>query len=92
MSNQLRLLKSNNAKEYWNIINKSIESKKTYCKISAEVFGDYFKTLMSGPENDTNVNNNTSPTTNNYINELFSEEEVLKSIKSLKTINHMVLT
>ena len=48
---KLKNLKSNNPKEYWSILNKSIEGKQAVSKISIECFANHFKKL--GEVNDS---------------------------------------
>ena len=55
---KLRLLKSNNAKEYWKIINGT-NQKETTQKLSIDVLKDHFKQL--------NYANNNNPENQNII-------------------------
>ena len=43
LNKKIHYIRSNNAKEYWKLINKSTEGKQEYSKISLQAFLDHFK-------------------------------------------------
>ena len=43
LNKKIRYLRSDNAKEYWKLLNKSTEAKQEGIKLSSEVFLEHFK-------------------------------------------------
>ena len=80
---KLKTLKSNNSKEYWNIMNQN-KKKVKMGNISLGTFQNFFRELS---KNDTKTRE-TLPTnnhnTNETINEAFTKKEICKHITSLK--------
>lgn len=86
LSKKLRNLKSNNAKQYWDIINKSDEGQKYMADLSMKTFCEHFKKLSNDDscEDTEKVYPNIQPNDNLELNNLFTKEEVVKVIKKLK--------
>ena len=88
LNEKIRTLRSNNSKEYWNLLNKSTEGKQSVSKICLDTFMDHFKKLNQA--NTTNVDEtNTVPSAsdnehNSILNELFTFDEIQKRIRKLK--------
>ena len=86
-NNKLRVLKSNNSKDYWNFLNKANSSKKEGCDIMIETLKEHFQKISNKPENatddefDINIGNSTI---NEEINGDFTFEEIKAIIKKLK--------
>ena len=86
---KLKNLKSSNPKEYWNILNKSIESKQTISKISLECFKKHFQKLEEPddttsdevPFNPHDVNHSI----NEELNKDFTAVEIKLLISNLKS-------
>ena len=87
---KLRVLKSNNSKEYWNLLNKFSSKKNALAEIDLEIFREHFKKI-SNKETDLQDNNIDYSTynadigsINEDINMDFTYEEVKKLICKLK--------
>ena len=88
MLKELRNLKSNNSKEYWQILNRG--KKKTQPNIPTESLFEYFKELNSTPNE--NENSIFSPNIDPYdvncvnkdLNQKITQKEILDCIKRLK--------
>ena len=88
MSKELRNLKSNNPKEYWQILNRG--KKKTQPNIPTESLFEYFKELNSTPSE--NENSTFSPNIDPYdvncvtkdLNQKITQKEIIDCIKRLK--------
>ena len=94
LNKKIRYLRSNNAKEYWKLINKSTEGKQEYSKIALQTFLDHFKKLSQNPDHDVPSNctvvdsHRLKPVAmeqeDNCLNELFCEGEINDNINKLK--------
>ena len=86
LNKKLRNLKSNNAKQYWDIINKSDEGKKHMNDLSTKIFFEHFKKLSYDSENGDEGNEcpDVQSNDNSELNIVFTKEEVKKVIKKLK--------
>ena len=94
LNKKMRYLRSNNAKEYWKLINKSTEGKQEYSKISMQAFLDHFKKLSQIPDQDTSldcpkvasqmIKPVAADQENICLNEIFCEAEINDNIKKLK--------
>ena len=51
LNSKLKSMKNSNPREYWKILNASVEGKKTLEKISLEAFFDHFRKLSCTPPN-----------------------------------------
>ena len=88
LNKKIRYLRSNNAKEYWKLLNKSTEAKKEGIKLSLEVFLEHFKNLneapllQEGPDAGDNPDlvteniTNDSDEINEHINAIFTSDEI----------------
>ena len=90
-ASRLRSAKSNNPKEYWNIINNTKVGEKYKCNISKEIFLDHFrklneKTRIQRPQDDENINIDqlNKDLNNELINCRIDSTEVSRAIKNLK--------
>ena len=85
LAKKLRLLKSNNAKEYRQIINGT-NQKETTQKLSLYVLKDHFKKLNcannNNPENRNIIYN--SEKVHEFLDKPFTEEEIQRLIRKLK--------
>ena len=85
MAKKLRLLKSNNSKEYWQI-NNGTNQKETTPKLSIDVLKDHFKQLNydnnNNPENQ-NITYNTEEV-NEFLVKPFTEVEIRRLTRKLK--------
>ena len=84
---RLRVLKSNNPKEYWNFVNK-VSNKNDKHNISVEILKEHFKKIST--VNNDDVDNVTSidigsDSVNEQINIQFSLKEIKCVIKKLKS-------
>ena len=94
LNQKIRHLCSNNAKEYWKLINKSTEGKQEYAKISLQAFLNHFKNLSKNPEQDvssycpmvdSHVHKSEAVEQEyNCLNDLFCEDEMKENIKKFK--------
>lgn len=88
---KIRILKSKNPKEFWEVINKGNSNKRESVinKISCEVFAEHFKELNKVNGEDTSTEEGegsicSEETCNEVLNSLFTEEEIEKCIHKLK--------
>ena len=85
---KIRNLKSNNSKEYWNLINRSSQSKKIMLDLSLEVFSDHFKKLSTVDKEDENEKDKLTEVDKDSIDQElnvdFTLEEIQKLIKQLR--------
>ena len=82
---KLRVLKSKNPKEYWNIINGASGSSVKLAQIKCEVFAKPFKSLNENHDGNTTVEfDKVSTTDNSPLNIPFDEEEIRKCVNKLK--------
>ena len=83
LHNKIRVFKSNNVKEYWNLLNKYTKKSQNNCEIELEVLREHFKKISNTVENNTeNIDLNACNSSNNEdINVLFTAEEVKKIVK-----------
>ena len=79
---KIRNLKSENPRDYWNIINKKNNSK-TNAKVSLELFKEHFENLNYSHDNQ-NVHTLEFNDSDPLINDPFTIEEVTKLIAKLK--------
>ena len=94
LNKKICYLRSNNAKEYWKLINKSTEGKQEYSRISMQAFLDHFKKLSQIPDQDASldcpkvdsqmIKPVAAEQENNCLDELFCEAEINDNIKKLK--------
>ena len=87
LNQKIRTLKSNNSKEYWNLINKSTEGKTAYSKICIQTFMDHFKELnksntIASDLEELQLQNSSNE--NSVLNDPFEFSEILNNIKKLK--------
>ena len=54
LNNKIRVLKKNNSREYWLLLQKSIESKRTASKITLQAFLEHFRKLNEAKDKDQN--------------------------------------
>ena len=86
---KIRSLKNSSPKEYWNIINKSTESKQIISNISTQTFMEHFKKLGiahqpmvgQGGEFDPRLINHS---VNDNLNVHFTTDEIVKLVNKLK--------
>ena len=82
---RIKVLKSNNAKEYWSILNKDDSGAKGVSKISLEIFAEHFKKL-SNIQGGVNDNTDTDPRNINHsINETLNREFCVDEIVHKQT-------
>ena len=94
LNKKIRYLRSNNAKEYWKLINKSTEGKQEYSNIALQTFLDHFEKLSQNPDHDVPSNCTVVDShrlksvameqEDNCLNELFCEGEINDNINKLK--------
>ena len=86
LNQKLKSLKSNNPKEFWNIINEEeYNLQKKQDNIDITTFADHFKQMnVQNPNDKFTFNVNDIPNNNSEINNPFTETEVEKEIKNLK--------
>ena len=86
MNQKLKSLKSNNPKEFWNIINKEeYNLQKKQDNIDKTTFADNFREMNAqNPNNKFTFDVNDILNNNSEINNPFTETEVAKEIKNLK--------
>ena len=97
LNKKIRYLRSNNAKEYWKLLNKSTEAKKKEgIKLSLGVFLEHFKKLNEapllheGPDAGDNPDlvteniTNDSDEINEHLNAIFTSDEITANIHRLK--------
>ena len=84
LGKKIRFLRSQNRKDYWDLLNKSAEGKKIYSKICLETFLDHFKKLNEAPAGTEDFILPDMPNENEFLNKYFEPEEILKRIRSLK--------
>ena len=86
---KLRNLKSCNPKEYWSILNKSVEGKQAIAKISIESFAEHFRKLGETDNDDNNESafkpQNIEHSINDELNKDFSVNEIQMLITKLKS-------
>ena len=85
---KLRVLKSNNSKEYWNFLNKSARKTKNNCEIELETLREHFEKIsQKNDQNDNNVEPDIPIFTgsdNDEINQSFTINEIKTLIRKLK--------
>ena len=82
---KLRILKSNNSKDYWNYLNKLSGRKGTECNIEIDVLRDHFKTLNNDNTHQQDADKNVFTNSDNEeLNNSFTLDEIKCIIKSLK--------
>ena len=86
---KLRSLKSSNPKDYWNLLNKSSEGKRSECKIAKEILYEHFSNLnnlgTNTPENnEIDIDEINKTLNNNAINNRIKSDEVQKAISNLR--------
>ena len=82
MINKIRVLKTTNPREYWNLINDR-KSQKTFNDISLEVFHDLFKKMNQAEIDETEINIpvvNVDPLFNDHV----ATDEMLILVRTLK--------
>ena len=87
MNKKLRTLKSNNSKEFWDLLKQSVEGVKARNKINLGIFLDHFKKLSQDEkENDSQSNPDLDDPTDECetLNIAFEINEIYKIIKGLK--------
>ena len=80
--NKIRVMKTTNPREYWNLINDR-KSQKTFNDISLDVFHDHFKKLNQAEIDKTEINfpeENMDPLFNDHV----ATDEMLKLVRTLK--------
>ena len=85
---KLRVLKSNNSKEYWNLLNRASRHKQGGSAIELEVFKEHFKKISNTDseitlDQDTNLPN-FDQDVNEEINNMFTVDEIRAIIRKLK--------
>jgi hypothetical protein len=86
LNRKIRSLRSKNSKDYWSLLNKSIEGKNVYSKICLETFMDHFKKLNKSDNYDSidEIQNKNPIDHNTELNEDFDESEIYTIIHKLK--------
>ena len=88
LNKKIRTLRSNNSKEYWNLLNKSTEGKQSVSKICLDTFMDHFKKLNLTNDRNADETRNVTPApeeeNNTILNQLFTFDEIHKRIRKLK--------
>ena len=84
LHNKLRILKSNNSKDYWNYLNKVSGRKGTECNIELDVLRDHFKNLNENAPHQDDIPNAFTNSDNEELNNLFTLKEIECVIKTLK--------
>ena len=80
--NKIRVLKTTNPREYWNLINDR-KSQKTFNDISLKVLHDHFKKINQAEINETEINI-TVVNVNPLFNDHVTTDEMLKLVRTLK--------
>ena len=89
LNNKLQSLKSNNPKEYWNLLNKEsgTTNNVNYTNIDISAFASHFKQLnMAHSDNESSFSFDVDSISenNSIINKEFTKAEVIREIKKLK--------
>ena len=87
LNSKIRSLRSNNSKEYWQLLNRSTDGQKIESSLSIECFYEHFKNLNKSQSHDSqNIEQNESEHVpeNEELNLDFSLEEIVEVIKNLK--------
>ena len=79
-------LKSNNSKEYWNLLKKATNDRNGSQVISLEILGDHYKKISTKKVNEENepIISVDAQSENEEINEAFTIEEIQCIVKKLK--------
>ena len=85
MNKKLRLLKSNNSKEYWDLLKKSVEGVKARNKLNFGLFLEHFKKLSQAENQPDSALDLDDPLNEcESLNIAFEISEIYKVIKGLK--------
>ena len=84
LNDKIRKLKSSNSKEYWDLLNKSIDGKKARVKFCLETFTEHFRSINKAKENGRVFESNQGDACNEELNAFFDTSFVRSVIKSLK--------
>ena len=82
LNNKIRHLKKNNSKEYWLLLQNSIESKRVASKITLQTFLEHFKKLNEAKEKESNPDSFPEEKQNDQ-NEILNEDFTLKEIQTI---------
>ena len=86
LRDKIRTLRTNNAKEYWHLLNKSTEGKKVQTKLSLESFLNHFQKLNQKTDHNRidDLQHGDNLAKNEAINIDFTPEEISLIIRKLK--------
>jgi hypothetical protein len=89
MSRRIKNLRSNNSKEYWNILRQGTNKKQP--NISIDSLFEFFRNINKAPETNNedginlpDIDNNVINNLNNEINGEITSEEIVSCVKNLK--------
>ena len=85
LNSKLKSMKNSNPREYWKILNASVEGKKTLEKVSLGVFFDHFRKLSCTPPNKPHGTSPAeTPPPADLLSDAITLEEVTDCIESSK--------
>ena len=85
LNTKLKSMKNSNPREYWKILNKSVEGKKTGEKVALEVFFDHFKKLSDTlPSKSHSAPPDEAPPPADHLSDPISLKEIIDCIESAK--------
>ena len=88
LNKKLRVLKSNNAREYWKILNNCVQGRQAMGNIALKTFLEHFKKLSASSSSDKEEEDFDPRTINHseneLLNKLFTVDELLEIIALLK--------